>query len=561
MIGLGGLRPICGIGLFVGTLFFAASLTPSLIPRTYAMHGVLAGACFAIGYGFGVLGRWLWTYLELSAPAARMRAVLKSAAIPIGGVIAVWFLWRSVDWQNAVREAVGMEPVDRLHALKVCLIAVATFVLLLLLARAFGVVARRASRLSRSFVPRRLANVIGFAAAGLIFWSIATDVLVSTIFEFLDSSHRELNAFIDPDRSRPMEPFRTGSPSSLVDWIDLGRTGREFVAQAPTAAEISAITERPGAKDPIRVYVGLPSGSSHVDRATLALEELKRAGGFLRSRIIVITPTGTGWVDPAAIEPIEYLSNGDVASVALQYSYLSSPLSLLAEPEYGSEAAQALFRAVYRHWTTLPKENRPRLYLHGLSLGAMNSELSLELIEMLADPIDGAVWSGPPFKSRRWKAITEARNPGSPQWLPVFRDSAFVRFMNQNGPSVPPDRPWGPLRIVYLQYASDPITFFDYRDAYRRPDWMRSPTGPDVSPELRWYPVVTMLQLALDMAFGTTTPMGYGHVFAPEHYVDAWTAVADIDDWSQGALTILKERLGAEARAKSAERGEENRGG
>nr|WP_312872321.1 hypothetical protein [Rhizobium viscosum] len=25
----------------------------------------------------------------------------------------------------------------------------------------------------------------------------------------------------------------------------------------------------------------------------------------------------------------------------------------------------------------------------------------------------------------------------------------------------------------------------------------------------------------------TTSPMGYGHVYAPQHYIDAWLAVAD----------------------------------
>jgi len=39
------------------------------------------------------------------------------------------------------------------------------------------------------------------------------------------------------------------------------------------------------------------------------------------------------------------------------------------------------------------------------------------------------------------------------------------------------------------------------------PAWMDAPRGPDVSPELRWYPVVTMLQLAVDMAVATGTPM------------------------------------------------------
>ena len=287
-------------------------------------------------------------------------------------------------------------------------------------------------------------------------------------------------------------------------------------------------------------------------RAKLALEELKRVGGFARSTLVIVTPTGTGWVDPSAMDAVEYLRDGDIASVAVQYSYLSSPLSLLAQPEFGSESAHALFREIYRHWTTLPRDARPKLYLHGLSLGAMNSQKSAELFEMIGDPVDGALWSGPPFESRLWRSITEARNPGSPQWLPEFRDGRIVRFMNQNGPTVPPERPWGPMRLVYLQYASDPIVFFDYRDAYRRPSWMEAPRGPDVSPELRWYPIVTMLQLALDMAVAAGTPMGYGHVYAPEHYVEAWTAVLGSGQWPAEQLSALKQHLAARARAPAA---------
>jgi len=96
------------------------------------------------------------------------------------------------------------------------------------------------------------------------------------------------------------------------------------------------------------------------------------------------------------------------------------------------------------------------------------------------------------------------------------------------------------MRIVYLQYASDAVTFFDFHALYREPDWMKQPRGPDVSPDLTWYPVVTMLQLALDMAMATTSPMGYGHVYAPEHYVDAWMAVTDPQGLAPGDVDRLK---------------------
>jgi uncharacterized membrane protein len=114
--------------------------------------------------------------------------------------------------------------------------------------------------------------------------------------------------------------------------------------------------------------------------------------------------------------------------------------------------------------------------------------------------------------------------------------------MNQNGTKVPAGTPWGPMRVVYLQYASDAITFFDYHDFYRPPEWL-NPRGPDVSPELTWYPVVTALQIAVDTALATSTPVGYGHVFAPEHYIDAWIEVTDLSDWAPQEIARLKHHL------------------
>lgn len=542
------LLSLSGVGLALGALFFAAALTPTLIPRGYLTQGALAGSCFAIGYSAGVLWRWLWCHLELPEPSAHARSIANALVAAGCLLVVVVFLRRSAEWQNSIRAVMKMAPVETAHPLKVCAVALIAFVVLLVLGRVFALVARFLAARTRRIIPRKIANVVGVVLAGLLFWSIASNLLIDTAFRALDSSFRELDALHEPERPQPTAPGRTGSPASLVTWQDLGRTGRRFITSGPTATEISAITAK-SAQDPVRVYVGLGSGDVKA-RAQLALEELKRQHGFERSVLIIITPTGTGWIDPSAMDTVEYLHHGDVASVAMQYSYLNSPLSLLFQPEYGAEAARILFAEIYGYWTTLPKDRRPKLYLHGLSLGAMNSEKSAELFETIGDPIAGALWSGAPFESRIWRAVTANRNPGSPAWLPEFRDSRVVRFMNQNGPTVSPDAPWGPMRIVYLQYASDAITFFAYRDAYQAPAWL-TPRGPDVSPELRWYPVVTMLQLAFDMAAANGAPMGFGHVYAPEHYVDAWVAVTDVHDWSAEALAQLKEQLAAKARKAS----------
>ena len=115
-----------------------------------------------------------------------------------------------------------------------------------------------------------------------------------------------------------------------------------------------------------------------------------------------------------------------------------------------------------------------------------------------------------------------------------------MRFMNQHGGLEVGDADWGPFRIAFLQYASDPMTFFSVESLYREPEWMRDPRGPDVSQALRWYPVVTMLKLAADMAVAQIAPPGYGHDVAAEHYIDAWLALMEPPRWSQDDVRRLK---------------------
>ena len=533
-------------GLLLGTLFFAASLTPSLLPRSFLAQGVLSGCSLAAGYGIGVFGRWLWAYMELPQPKDRLLRVATLAAATGCALVAVISLRKAARWQNSIRELMQLEPVDTAHPFEVVLIALAVLAILVALARLFQLTLRFVAIRVDRFLPRQVSHVIGAVATVALFWAVINGVLFRAALGVADASYREFDKLIEPETEQPIDPLKTGSSASLLAWYDLGRAGREFISSGPTREEISTFSGR-SSLEPIRVYVGLRSAETPEARAKLALEELKRVGGFDRSVLIVVTPTGTGWVDPAALDSVEYLHDGAVASIALQYSYLGSWLYLLAGADYGADAARALFKEVYEYWTTLPKDRRPRLYLHGLSLGAKNSEQSTDLIEVLGDPFAGALWSGPPYSSRLWRSLTDRRNPGSPAWLPRFRDGSFARFINQHGeaagPDSAPNAAWGPMRVVYLQYASDPVTFFDYRSLYRGPEWMLPPRGPDVSPQLRWYPVVTLLQLMLDMFMATGAPIGYGHVYAPAHYIDAWIELTDVRDRSPEEITRLKKHL------------------
>jgi uncharacterized membrane protein len=514
------------LGVLFGAVCFAASLTPSLIPRSYLIQGVLSGLSAAIGYGAGVVGFWTWRYLELPQLRGQLLRAVRYVIFGVSAAVVVTFLCRTTSWQNSIRVLMELPPLDTANPFKTAGVACIVFAALMVLASVVRQTFVLFSSWLGRFVPRRVSRLVGAVLAIALFWTAAEGLVFRLVLNILDSSFQELDVVMEDGLPRPQASQKTGSAASLLSWEDLGRQGRRFVSSGPTSAQIGAFF-RGEAFEPIRVYVGMNSAESADERAKLALQELIRVGAFDKSILIVVVPTGTGMIDPGALDTVEYLHRGDVASVAMQYSYLASWLSLLVEPDYGAEAGAALFREVYVYWSSLPHDSRPKLYLHGLSLGAMSSEASASLYDVVSDPFQGALWSGPPFPSRTWRSVTDGRNPGSPQWLPRFRDSSIFRFTNQNNLLDIPHASWGPIRIVYLQYASDPITFFDAATVYREPDWMKAPRGPDVSQQVRWYPLITSLQIAVDMAIATTSPMGYGHVFAPQHYIDAWLAVTD----------------------------------
>ncbi len=527
-------------GVLLGTVFFAFSLTPSLIPRPMPVQGILSGLSFAAGYAIGTAGLWLWLFFHLPTTPPRATRIVQGAAFALCLLVAAVYLWQSSHWQNSVRSIMGMEPIARGLPILLGLIAGVVFLLSLGLTRLFWWIFQRLSRWLARYIPPRVSHVIGIALTVWLFWSVVDGVLFTNLLGFADRSFQRLDALIDPDLPVPTNPAQTGSEESLIRWEDLGRNGRAFVAGGPDAEALrDFFGHEVSPPAPVRVYVGLNAAETPEERARLALEELKRAGGFDRSILLLVTPTGTGWVDPASQDTFEYLHRGDTATVTAQYSYLNSPLVLLTEAEYGAQTARALFTEIYAYWRTLPKDDRPRLYLRGLSLGSINSDRSFDLFDIIDDPFHGILWSGPPFRNETWATVTAQRDPGSPVWLPRFRNGAVVRFMNQtDGPDIPGSE-WGAFRILILQYASDPITFFSTDSAWREPDWMRQPRGPDLSPDLRWFPVVTMLQLAADMLVGNAPP-GFGHTYAPTDYIDAWLALTEPQGWTDAEIDRLR---------------------
>ena len=527
------------VGLTFGLTLFCASLTPSLLPRESVGQGILSGLVFAAGYGIGRAGHGIWTFMGLKDVTGRFAWVLKWVPVLTLIEMSIYTLTLMKDWQNSIRSLMEMTPIESAYPFTVLCIASVTALVTVLLAYLVLYGATRLVNVISRYLPRRVAMVLGGTIFVLFLMSFVDGVILKASLHVMDESFAAMNRLLDDEYEPPQDSRASGSEQSLIAWSDIGRNGKRFVVYGPTKEEITTVIERE-AMQPIRVYAGFDTGDTLKERAHIALAEMKRVGGFDRSTLIIATATGTGWIDPSAVNSVEYIHAGDIATVTLQYSYLPSWLTLMVEPELSQQAAKALFKVIYGYWTTLPHDTRPELYLHGLSLGALGSEYSADLVTMIADPISGALWSGPPFLSSVWREVTLDRNPDSPQWRPVFRNSAMIRFMTQDGFPNLPGAEWGPLRVVYLQHASDPMSFFSPHLAYEPPDWLGPNRGHDVSSALRWFPLVTFFQVGFDIPAATSVPLGYGHNFAPDNYIDAWIEVTQPSNWSAADTVKLK---------------------
>ena len=529
------------VGLVVAALFFAASLTPSLLPRHFAVQGILSGFSLAIGYFVGVAGTSLWLFLELPQPRASLERWSVRVTTVAVAIVMIVFTWRATAWQNSIRSLMEMPPVQSAEPIYFFAIAIVTACVLITTTRKFIVLGVWIANQLKRFVPPRVAGLTSTIVVLTLIVLIANGVIARGLLSAADQFFSAADELIDEGIERPTRDNATGSAESLVEWESIGRQGKDFIATGPTSKLIRELTGQT-AIEPLRVYVGYRTCETIGDRAALALEELKRVGGFDRSVLVVAVPTGTGWLDPGAVDTVEVLHGGDIATVSIQYSYLPSWITILVDPTQAKVAGQALFDAIYPYWKTLPKQSRPKLYIHGLSLGAYGSEDAADLLTIFEDPIQGAVWSGAPFPSRQWASIVRNRNPGTPPWMPTYRDSALVRFTSQQN-HLDTGQRWGPIRDVYIQHASDPMVWFSPNLAWHRPDWLGEPRGPDVSPQLRWYPIVTFLQVAFDLPMATAVPVGYGHNYGPSSYIDAWVAVTEPEGWDAKKIAKLKADL------------------
>jgi uncharacterized membrane protein len=401
--------------------------------------------------------------------------------------------------------------------------------------------------IARYFIRRwrvhdEVALFIGTAIVAVVIITLVNGVLIRGFVEGASRVFQPQNQSTAGGLHAPTQPERSGSPESLAPWDTLGYQGRIFVATGPHANELTALNGRP-AKEPIRIYAGLATADNDDDRTDVLLAELRRTGAFDRKLLVILPTTGTGWVDPTAARAIESIYNGDTAIVAMQYSYLPSWISFIADKRRSMDSGKRLIQAVQGQWAKLPPDRRPKLALYGESLGSMAGQAAfgyLPDIEKMG--FSSVLWIGPPNASPLWHAITVRRDPGTLQIEPRYDNGRTVRF--SLGPDVASVAapPWRGTRVLFMQHASDPVVWWSSDLLFERPEWLVEPPGPDRTASMHWIPIITFWQVGFDLTQAGSMPGGHGHNYGTS-VLDGWVAVAAPDGWTSGDTERVRRSL------------------
>ena len=302
----------------------------------------------------------------------------------------------------------------------------------------------------------------------------------------------------------PPNPLVSGSSASVIPFATLSREGRRFVWTVTTREKIVEIFGEP-ASTPIRAYAGLASGPDEAARVAAVVEELERSGAFDRSWLLVASPTGSGYVNYAAVTAFELLARGDCATAAMQYAARPSVLSL-TRVEQGRRQTRLLLDAIRDRLATLPGERRPKVVLFGESLGAWTSQdpfVDRGTDGLREAGVDYAIWIGTPHFSK-WKeqVLFDERTDVDPTLIHVCNDIGEWRALD------PAER--DRIRYVMITHHDDGVARFGPELAIQAPEWLGDPEGrpTGVPRSMRWMPTTAFFQVLIDMKNSTTVVPG-----------------------------------------------------
>jgi uncharacterized membrane protein len=341
-------------------------------------------------------------------------------------------------------------------------------------------------------------------------------------------------AFSEP----PASEFVSGGPSSISSYEELGVQGRRYVHEVVTPQVIEQTLGEEARNHPIRAYIGVQSEPLYATgRSELALDELEGLGAFEREYLLLISPTGTGWIDHTMIESSEILARGDIATACIQYGTAPSFLEL-----QGVSLGRAQFRqllwGVRQRLRAIPEENRPKVLVFGESLGAWtSSDVIMHQGAAGFDHygIDRALWFGLPGLARWSKTgMSEGRNPLTPEGT-VHAFDHFDQYRQMD------DETKEGLRALVVDHDNDPIAQLSLRLAVKKPPWLSGKRGRGVPELMTWTPVMTFIQVLVDAMNAMVVVPGEFKSFGHDYRADT----ADFVQAAFGFPQVSQEQMAA----------------
>ena len=470
-------------------------------PPRRAMLRLFAGANVAAAAA-GVVGRVLD-----QIPDRRARAVT-TAATMVGIGAATYGLTRLRHQEvgalllGAHRDDHGGELADDLdrtvNPLTATGIGLATSVALLGFSSAESKLVSLGGRIAAAALGGEAAD---YSTAGRVFAAGSTLALAYGALTLVDRKLGDAGQGMEPAHAAPPDiPEVTGSPQSGLPWSGQSREGRRWLSMVLRPDGIDAVMGETGAKQPIRIYASLSSADTEEGRARVLLDEIDRTRALERPYVALWSPTGSGYVNYVACETFEYLTRGDCASMAIEYSVLPSSLSL-TQVKRGSHQTRMVFDGIEARLAQMEPSRRPTLLLFGESLGSQVSEEVFEGEGTLGPEglgLSAALWIGTPeatvWRRQLWGERTVAEPPS------VGPGAAYLPRWTGDWESLTPEER-SQVKWLLLQNGDDPIPKFGFSLIWRRPDWLgpddRRPPG---SPRgTIWWPVTTFVATFMDL--------------------------------------------------------------
>ena len=550
---MGGLRrlpPSFRAGLAGAEVATWGAVSPSLLPHSWWATAANVGVLQGMGHGFATVASQALRPVRSDEPQSLLPGPVRLAMTGVTAGVFVTSLRRRAHQEKLVESDEKFKVSPQILGITLGTLG---YGVVLLIGDAIQTFIDAINELLGKKLPPVASWPLAIAGGGALLILVGDQMVVRRFAVRVSRQAQELDREFMRGADQPKRPERSGSPDSAVDWNTMGRQGRAVVAGGPRKEDIERLLDG-GALEPIRIFVGLDTERDQApdfeEMAAVAIKEMHRTGAFERSHIAVMSAAGTGWINDFHTSGFEFVTRGDSAVVAMQYSYLPSAYSYVADRKNPVHSSRVLIEAIRSELQKLDPEKRPKLYVGGESLGAYGVSDAFETVEEFLEHTSGGVFTGTPGFASNHSYLTRHREKGSPQRLPLIDGGRHVRFtahpahLRHDFRGDTYANTWEEPRFVFAQHASDPVVWWEPSLAWKAPDWLREPGSRgepapaaqhlDALDTMRWMPLVTFWQVGIDQLPSKDYPSPHGHNYHDET-VAYWNAVVhgagdDADD-------------------------------